>query len=131
MAAFNLHPGDNISIRYENGVLTISGNYGAATVSAPGLMSAADKAKLDGIVLATASSDGLMSAEDKANLDALVSGGSDGGSDTSALETKLGTVITKHNALCNALYDRYPGETFRDENGSYTLTYRSFVIPTS
>ena len=47
-----LTAGDNISIETVNGELTISATdttYSAATISAPGLMSAADKAKLDGI----------------------------------------------------------------------------------
>ena len=47
-----LTAGDNISIETVNGKLTISATdttYSAATTSAPGLMSAADKAKLDGI----------------------------------------------------------------------------------
>ena len=47
-----LTAGDNISIETINGELTISATdttYSAATTSAPGLMSAADKAKLDGI----------------------------------------------------------------------------------
>ena len=47
-----LTAGDNISIETVNGELTISATdttYSAATTSADGLMSAADKAKLDGI----------------------------------------------------------------------------------
>ena len=53
--------------------------YSVATQSANGLMSAADKRKLDGlsgdyasaIGLATSSKDGLMSKTDKAKLDAI------------------------------------------------------------
>lgn len=47
-----LTAGENITIADNNGNLTISATdttYSAATTSAPGLMSAADKAKLDGI----------------------------------------------------------------------------------
>ena len=47
-----LTAGENITIADNNGELTISATdttYSAATASAPGLMSAADKAKLDGI----------------------------------------------------------------------------------
>ena len=47
-----LTAGENITIADNNGDLTISATdttYSAATASAPGLMSAADKAKLDGI----------------------------------------------------------------------------------
>lgn len=47
-----LTAGENITIADNNGDLTISAidtTYSAATTSAPGLMSAADKAKLDGI----------------------------------------------------------------------------------
>lgn len=44
-----LTAGDNISIQEVSGVLTISGNYGVATTSANGLMSSADKTKLNSI----------------------------------------------------------------------------------
>lgn len=57
--------------------------YGAATQSTAGLMSAADKAKLDGLLddygaaigVATTSKDGLMSKTDKAKLDKFPSDG--------------------------------------------------------
>ena len=100
-----LTAGDNISIETVNGELTISATdttYSAATTSAPGLMSVADKTKLDNVesgaqvnvkpdwdaasgsdaeILnkptipsysnATTSAAGLMSAADKSKLDAI------------------------------------------------------------
>ena len=48
--------------------------YSAATSSTAGLMSAADKIKLDGITTVTTTTDGLMSAADKTKLDGIETG---------------------------------------------------------
>lgn len=52
-----------------DGKSSTSHTHSAATTSANGFMSAADKTKLDGIVEATQSTAGLLSAEDKMQLD--------------------------------------------------------------
>lgn len=61
-------------------------NPGPATSAADGLMSAADKAKLDGIDLATDTEDGLMSAADKAKLDGVEDGATTNSTDAYLLE---------------------------------------------
>lgn len=78
--------GGSVSVTVDNeGTIVISGTdttYGAATAAAAGLMSASDKAKLDGIArgaqtnpgAATQSASGLMSADDKKKLDGIASG---------------------------------------------------------
>lgn len=75
--------GRTITVKHGNGTTstftTQDTTYSVATQSANGLMSAADKRKLDGlsgdyasaIGLATSSKDGLMSKTDKAKLDAI------------------------------------------------------------
>ena len=68
-----------VATQTENGLMSaadkvkLDGLGGAATQSANGLMSAADKVKLDGLGgVATQTENGLMSAADKVNLDVLV-----------------------------------------------------------
>lgn len=61
-------------------------NPGPATSVADGLMSAADKAKLDGIDLATDTEDGLMSAADKAKLDGIEDGATANSTDAYLLD---------------------------------------------
>lgn len=73
----------------------ITSKLSAATTTSIGLMSATDKAKLDGIAEATQSKAGLMSAADKTKLDNLVNATTaTAGLMSAADKTKLDAIIT-------------------------------------
>lgn len=107
--------GANLSIT-ENGVLSATDTtYGAATTSAAGLMSAADKAKLNGIAEgATAVSDATVSGWGYAKTSALPGYAS---SDTAGI-IKIGTGLTINDAGVVSVTGQTQGTVTRVDVGS-------------
>ena len=110
--------------------ITISGNtisatdttYSDATTSASGLMSSADKAKLDGIAAGATANDGTVTSV------AVKMNGTTAGTVTTSGEIDLGTVITAHQDIsgkadASAVYTKSEVDTALSAKANQSTTY--------